>query len=72
MAVSQVVEQDVMVYTPEQAAERLGNVVSAAWLRRKAGRREIPCTRIGGKVGFTQKNLDDIVERFDSPARRRR
>lgn len=62
---------EAMVYTPEEAATRIGNVVSAAWLKRKAGRREIPCSRMG-KIGFTQKHLDEIVARFDSPARRRR
>ena len=62
---------ETMVYTPEEAAARIGNVVSAAWLKRKAGRREIPCSRMG-KIGFTQKHLDEIVARFDSPARRRR
>lgn len=71
MAVTSPTENEIMVYTPEEAAERIGNVVSAAWLRRKAGRREIPCSRMG-KIGFTQKNLDDIVAKFDSPPLRRR
>lgn len=71
MAATKPSESDVMVYTPEEAADRIGNVVSAAWLKRKAGRREIPCSRLG-KIGFTQKHLDDIVAKFDSPARRRR
>lgn len=71
MAGARTADDEVMIYTPEEAAERIGRVVSAAWLKRKAGRREIPCSRVG-KLGFTQKNLDDIVARFDSPARRRR
>ncbi|MBR7830178.1 hypothetical protein KDK95_27995 [Actinospica sp. MGRD01-02] len=71
MAGTAATDDDVMVYTPEEAAERIGSVVSAAWLRRKAGRKEIPCSRLG-KLGFTQKHLDEIVARFDSPARRRR
>jgi len=71
MAVPHSDESDVMVYTPEEAAERIGNVVSAAWLRRKAGQKKIPCSRLG-KLGFTQKHLDEIVERSDSPVRRRR
>lgn len=65
------VNDEVMVYTPEEAAERIGKVVSAAWLKRKAGRREIPCSR-AGKLGFTQRHLNEIVAKFDSPARRRR
>lgn len=71
MAATPATDDEVMVYTPEEAAERIGRVVSAAWLKRKAGRREIPCSRMG-KLGFTQKHLDEIVAKFDSPARRRR
>jgi excisionase family DNA binding protein len=48
-----------LVYTPGQAAELLA--VTEAWLRRKAGQRRIPCTRIGKRVLFTPDDLHAIV-----------
>jgi hypothetical protein len=60
-----------LLFTPAQAAERLGGVVTEAWLRRKAGRREIPCTRLMGCLGFSEGNLAQIVEQFNSPAKTR-
>lgn len=68
MASTQTAENNAHVYTPEEAAKIIGPTVTAAWLRRKAGRKEIPCQRLG-KIGFTQKHIDAIIAKFDSPAR---
>jgi hypothetical protein len=64
-------EVDPLVFTPAQAAARLG-LVTEAWLRRKARERRIPYTRLGGFVGFSQKDLDEIVVQFGLPVPARR
>jgi hypothetical protein len=55
-------EPDVMVrlYTPAQAAEALA--VPESWLRRKAGRRLIPCTFVGKHLRFSSVNLCEIAD----------
>jgi hypothetical protein len=60
-----------LLYTPAEAAERLGGVVTEAWLRRKAGERTIPCTRLLGNLGFSERNLAEILEQFHSPPKTR-
>ena len=49
-----------LIFTPEEAALRVGK--SAAWLKREAGKRAIPCTRLGRTVSFSEKNLRDLVD----------
>jgi excisionase family DNA binding protein len=50
---------EVLLYTPEQAAELLG--VKASWLRRKASARVIPCTFIGKHLRFSRADLEAII-----------
>jgi excisionase family DNA binding protein len=49
-----------VLYTPAQAAEMLS--VKESWLRRKAGRRAIPCTFIGKHLRFSLADLRGITE----------
>lgn len=49
-----------LLYTPAQAAELLA--VKESWLRRKAGRRTIPCTFLGKHLRFSDENLRTIIE----------
>ena len=50
----------VRLYTPAQAAEALA--VRESWLRRKAGRRLIPCTFVGKHLRFSLANLAEIAD----------
>jgi excisionase family DNA binding protein len=43
-------EDDIVLYTPAQAAALLA--VKESWLRRKAGQRAIPCTFVGKHLRF--------------------
>ncbi len=52
-------------YTPEEAAKYL-KVVTAHWLKRKAGAGAIPHTRLGRKVVFTEAHLQAILAMFAS------
>jgi hypothetical protein len=63
----------------EQASARLGTdsngrpLVSAHWLRRKAGKRLIPCTFIGTRPRWSEQDLLDLIEqRRLAPAASRR
>ncbi len=55
------------LYTPAQAAEVLA--VPESWLRRKAGRRLIPCTMLGKHLRFTQADLTHIAEHGEQTVR---
>lgn len=57
------------LYTPAQAADRLA--VSESWLRRQAGQRRIPSTRIGKHLRFSATDLGDIVAAGHRQPRRR-
>ncbi|MFJ8813820.1 helix-turn-helix domain-containing protein [Amycolatopsis thermoflava] len=48
-----------VLYTPAQAAELLQ--VRESWLRRRAARRQVPCTFLGKHLRFSRANLDQIV-----------
>jgi hypothetical protein len=62
-----------LLYSKEQAAERLGGIVTAYWLRRNAAARRIPCTYVGKRLAFSEKNLLDLIAQFDeTPARKPR
>jgi excisionase family DNA binding protein len=54
-----------LLYTPAQAAELLA--VKESWLRRKAGRRVIPCTFLGKHLRFSARDLAAIIEGDDQP-----
>ncbi len=61
------------LYTPTDAAELLA--VPESWLRRKAGRRLIPCTFIGKHLRFSTADLAAITTAGAQPVlqpRRRR
>ena len=53
-------DQSLPLYTPAQAAELLS--IKESWLRRKAGRRAIPCTFIGRYLRFSAADLRAITE----------
>lgn len=48
-----------LLYTPGAAAELLA--VPESWLRRKAGRRLIPCTFLGKHLRFSAADLAEIT-----------
>jgi hypothetical protein len=48
-----------LLYTPAQAAAALQ--VPESWLRRRAARRDVPCTFLGKHLRFSQANLEAIV-----------
>jgi hypothetical protein len=50
-----------LLYTAEEASILLGKIYSPEVLRRKAGRGEIDCTRIGKSARWSRKNLDSII-----------
>lgn len=49
-----------LLYTPQEAAHLLA--VPESWLRRKAGRRLIPCTFVGKHLRFTPRDLSEITD----------
>jgi excisionase family DNA binding protein len=49
-----------VLYTPAEAAELLA--VPESWLRRKAGRRLIPCTKLGKHLRFSPADLAQIAQ----------
>jgi len=62
-----------LLYTPAAAAELLA--VPESWLRRKAGRRLIPCTLVGKHLRFSAADLAAITAGGSQPVlqlRRRR
>ncbi|MHA4950613.1 helix-turn-helix domain-containing protein [Micromonospora sp. SD19] len=52
-------EQEPRLYTPAEAAARL--CVPESWLRRRAGRRQIPCTFLGKHLRFSAADLAAII-----------
>jgi len=48
------------LYTPADAARLLA--VPESWLRRKAGRRQIPCTFVGKHLRFSAANIAEITD----------
>ncbi|GAA4666711.1 helix-turn-helix domain-containing protein [Amycolatopsis dongchuanensis] len=55
-----------VVFTPAQAAELLQ--VRESWLRRRAARRQVPCTFLGKHLRFSRANLEQIVADAALPA----
>jgi excisionase family DNA binding protein len=58
-----------LLFTPVRAAELLA--VRESWLRRKAGRREVPCTFVGKHFRFSAEDLRVIVTGGSRPVRDR-
>lgn len=56
-----------LLYTPEQAAARLGDGLKASWLRRAAARGAIPRTYVGRFLRFSEQNLTDLVAQCNQP-----
>ncbi|MFD0201468.1 MULTISPECIES: helix-turn-helix domain-containing protein [Saccharothrix] len=56
-----------LLHTPAEAAALLA--VRESWLRRKAGRREIPCTFLGKHLRFSPDDLTSIAQAGARPAR---
>lgn len=56
-----------LLYTAQQAAERLGRdangrlLISAFWLERRAAARAIPCTYLGRRLCFSEDNLRELI-----------
>ncbi|MEV4481850.1 helix-turn-helix domain-containing protein [Micromonospora coxensis] len=63
-------EQESRLYTPAEAAALLR--VPESWLRRRAGRRHIPCTFLGKHLRFSTADLAAIIAAAAEPATRRR
>jgi len=55
-----------VLFTPAQAAELLQ--VRESWLRRRAARRQVPCTFLGKHLRFSRANLEQIVADATLPA----
>jgi excisionase family DNA binding protein len=55
------------LYTPAEAAQLLA--VPESWLRRKAGRRLIPCTKLGKHLRFSATDLTQITDTGQQAAR---
>jgi len=60
-------ESVLRLYTPAQAAELLS--VRESWLRRRAGRRQVPCTFLGKHLRFSATDLRAIAARGARGAR---
>jgi excisionase family DNA binding protein len=56
-----------LLHTPAEAAALLA--VRESWLRRKAGRREIPCTFLGRHLRFSPGDLTSIAQAGVRPTR---
>ncbi|KAA5825419.1 helix-turn-helix domain-containing protein [Saccharopolyspora hirsuta] len=56
----------VQLHTPAEAARQLA--VKESWLRRKASRRDIPCTFLGKHLRFSDADLHEIIRQSRIPA----
>lgn len=54
-------DADPLLFTPQQASQRLGGKPSAAWLARHAGAYQIDHVRIGRTVRFTAAHLEKLI-----------
>jgi len=59
-----------LLYTPQEAATMLR--IPESWLRRKAGQRKIPSTRLGKHLRFSDTDLAHIVAHAAAESARRR
>lgn len=56
-----------LLHTPTQAARVLA--VKESWLRRQAGRRTVPSTKLGKHLRFSDADLEAISKQGHRPAR---
>ncbi|MGJ3224833.1 helix-turn-helix domain-containing protein [Micromonospora aurantiaca (nom. illeg.)] len=63
-------EQEPRLYTPAEAAALLR--IPESWLRRHAGRRQIPCTFLGKHLRFSAADLAALIATSAEPATGRR
>ncbi|MEH0830804.1 helix-turn-helix domain-containing protein, partial [Micromonospora sp. CPCC 205714] len=63
-------EQEPRLYTPAEAAALLR--IPESWLRRRAGRRQIPCTFLGKHLRFSAADLAALIAASAEPATGRR
>jgi excisionase family DNA binding protein len=63
-------QDDPLLYTPAEAAQRLR--VRESWLRKKAAARQVPCTFLGKHLRFSPADLAAIVAGAARPAVGRR
>src|SRR5213078_3926347 len=58
-AAGQLSGEEVLLYTPAEAAQRLR--VRESWLRKKAAARQVPCTFLGKHLRFSPTDLAAII-----------
>lgn len=51
-----------LIYNPAQASARLNGLKTANWLKTHARTGQIPHTRLGKTICFSEQNLRDLVE----------
>jgi hypothetical protein len=51
-----------LIYNAKAASKRLGGIISAFWLERRAAAAQIPCTYIGGHLGFAEPHLQWLID----------
>ncbi len=64
-------EMEPLLHNKEQAAKRLGGIVTPYWLRINAAARRIPCTYVGKRLAFSEQNLRDLVAMFDETPKKK-
>jgi len=50
-----------LLHDAQETRALLGNAVSVDWLKRKAGAGEIPCTRIGRFVRWSDADIERLI-----------
>ena len=50
-----------LIYDPAQASARLNGLKTANWLKTQARAGQIPHTRLGKTIAFSEQNLVDLV-----------
>jgi hypothetical protein len=53
------------IHSADQAAEIIGNGCKASWLKEQARLRQIPFTMPGGRYGWTDAHIDEIIKMFE-------
>lgn len=49
------------LHTPEEVSDLIRGAMKARTLRDKAGRQEIPCTRVGRAIRFSHADIDQLI-----------
>lgn len=60
------------LHDAETTSKILGGIVSERWLEDRAAAGDIPCTRLGRSVGWTDDNITQLLAEncFDSTGRK--